>query len=115
MRLELQHNLKRRKQYITVEQDLQLLKWSLFSLRTRIHDIRIPNTIDLYEKAIYRAQLNLMLRKANYSISKIKNVCYVSRRNRGVSRAFRLSRQTFKEQVQKHQFIGVTRFPAARG
>jgi len=115
MKLALKHNLQRRRQFQMVEQDIQLTRWSLFSMLYRCNNLRVERTKLLYEKAIYRTKLHLMIRKADYSISKIKNVCYVSRRNRGISRAFRLSRQTFKEQVQKHYFVGVTKFPSAKG
>jgi len=65
-----------------------------------------------YKKALIQIKLGLIQQKADSSISKIRNTCYISRRSRGVSRAFRLSRMTFKEQMQLEYFTGVTRFPA---
>jgi ribosomal protein S14 len=116
MKLTLKHNLQRRQYFANNEIDSQLLKWALFSMISKKNCLLTKKKQkNLYTSAIYNAKLKLMLKKSDFSISKIKNVCYVSRRNRGVSRAFRLSRQSFKEQVQNHYFAGVTRFPAAKG
>jgi len=111
MKIATRRNIKRRKNYSSLEQTIQQLRWCLFSMIGRKQNAMCLSDFHKYDTAIHQVQSELMLRKAEFSISKIRNVCYITRRERGVSRAFRLSRQTFKEKVHSHYFVGVTQFP----
>jgi ribosomal protein S14 len=119
MKIKTQRNIKRRFSYAKQEKEIILLHYGLFSLSNRYSKLGMSfgnkDTTRLlerkYKQTIERVKLFLMFRKADASISKIKNMCYISNRSRGVNRAFRLSRMSLKEEIQNKLFIGVTRFP----
>jgi ribosomal protein S14 len=115
MKISIKRNQKRRVNYSRKESKFQYLHWILFSLTSRLRCnsfLLSQSEKKQYKKALIQIKLQFMHQKADFSISKIRNTCYISRRSRGVSRAFRLSRMSFKEQMQLEYFTGVTRFPA---
>ena len=113
MKQSLKTNIIRRKRFHKSEFNKKMLKWGLVRLLGQKQNYLLSQAQHAYNLKIQKQiTLSLMNRSENTSISKIKSMCYVSKRSRGVSRAFRLSRMSFKEQMQKEYFVGVTRFPA---
>lgn len=113
MKQSLKSNIVRRKRFYANEHKIHMLKWGLSYLLGQKNNYLLSQQQHKYN-SILRDRVNkeLMLRHADASISKVKSVCYISKRSRGISRAFRLSRMSFKEQMRKEYFVGVTRFPA---
>jgi ribosomal protein S14 len=113
MKQSLKSNIIRRKRFYKDEFQKKMLKWGLARLLGQKRNYLLSQTQHARNLRIQKQiTLSLMNRNADASVSKIKSMCYVSKRSRGVSRAFRLSRMSFKEQMQKEYFVGVTRYPA---
>jgi len=113
MKQSFKSNITRRKRFYINETKIHMLKWGLSRILGQKNNYLLsPRQHKLNKVLKEKINKELMLRHADASISKIKSMCYVSKRSRGISRAFRLSRMSFKEQMRKEYFVGVTRFPA---
>ena len=113
MKQSLKSNIIRRRRFNNSEVQKKMLRWGLVRLLGQKQNYLLSQKQHAENLQLQKQiTLSLMNRHADASISKIKSMCYISKRSRGVSRAFRLSRMSFKEQMEKEYFIGVTRYPA---
>jgi ribosomal protein S14 len=115
--LNLKYDDKRRKIFAGRERSDNFHKWSFLVLNNTINRKVFPFFPN--EKQLFGINYSLYIRNAyksrNQSISRIRNRCRLSRNSSSISRFFRLSRSTFKEDIKhSHRFVGVSSFPYSK-